>query len=50
MTLPACNSYFAKAYPVERLECLLDGMSEAFQWFEGVPSRSVLDNTCYAAH
>lgn len=43
--LPASNVYFAKAYPLERLECLLDGMSESFRWFGGVPRRVVLDNT-----
>jgi transposase len=48
VTLPACNAYFAKAYPIERLECLLDGMSEAFEWFGGVPRRGVLDNTALA--
>jgi len=47
-TLPASNSYFAKAYPVERLECLLDGIAEAFAWFGGVPRRAVLDNTSLA--
>ena len=44
-TLPASNAYFAKAYPVERLECLLDGIAEAFAFFGGVPERCVLDNT-----
>jgi len=48
VTLPASNVYFAKAYPVERLECLLDGMSEALEWFGGVPRRGVLDNTSLA--
>lgn len=47
-TLPASNSYFAKAYPAERLECLLDGIAEAFAWFGGVPRRAVLDNTSLA--
>lgn len=47
-TLPASNVYFAKAYAVERLECLLDGMSEALDWFGGVPRRAVLDNTSLA--
>ncbi len=47
-TLPASNVYFAKAYSVERLECLLDGMSEALEWFGGVPRRAVLDNTSLA--
>ena len=44
-TLPYSNVYFAKAYPVERLECLLDGLSEAFNYFGGVPKRVVFDNT-----
>ncbi len=47
-TLPASNAYFAKAYPVERLECLLDGLLSAFRWFRGVPRRIVLDNTALA--
>lgn len=45
---PASKAYFAKAYPVERLECLMDGMAEAFAWFGGVPRRAVLDNTSLA--
>lgn len=44
-TLPASNAYFAKAYPVERLEALLDGLAAAFAFFGGVPERVVLDNT-----
>lgn len=44
-TLPCSNVYFAKAYRVERLECLLDGIAEAFRYFGGVPRRVVLDNT-----
>jgi len=47
-TLPYSNVYFAKAYPVERLECLLDGLNEAFAYFGGVPERVVLDNTSLA--
>jgi transposase len=47
-TLPHSNVYFAKAYPVERLECLLDGLEAAFRYFGGVPSRVVLDNTSLA--
>ena len=47
-TLPASNAYFAKAYPVERIECLLDGLAEAFAFFGGVPERVVLDNTSLA--
>src|SRR5688572_15917085 len=46
--LPASNAYFAKAYPAERLECLLDGMLSAFRYFGGVTQRSVLDNTSLA--
>ena len=29
-TLPYSNAYFAKAYPIERLESLLDGIESAF--------------------
>ncbi len=47
-TLPYSNVYWAKAYPVERLECLLDGLKEAFEYFGGVPERVVLDNTSLA--
>lgn len=47
-TLPTSNAYFAKAYPAERLECLLDGMLSAFQHFGGVTQRAVLDNTSLA--
>jgi transposase len=47
-TLPASNVYFARAYPVERLECLLDGLAEAFAFFGGVTERVVLDNTSLA--
>jgi len=47
-TLPASNVYFARAYPVERLECLLDGLQAAFEYFGGVPRRAVLDNTSLA--
>lgn len=46
--LPYSNVYFAKAYPVERLECLMDGLSEAFEYFGGVPERVVFDNTSLA--
>lgn len=42
--LPCSNAYFSKAYPVERLECLLDGMAESFAFFGGVSERYVLDN------
>ena len=34
-TLPYSNAYFAKAYPVERLESLLDGIESAFTLFRG---------------
>ena len=47
-TLPASNVYFAKAYPVERLECLLDGLASAFVFLGGLPRRVVLDNTTLA--
>ncbi len=47
-TLPYSNVYFAKAYPVERLECLLDGLAEAFRFLGGVPRRVVFDNTSLA--
>lgn len=44
-TLPYSNVYFAKAYPVERLECLLDGLQEAFRYFGGVTEKVVFDNS-----
>ncbi len=47
-TLPASNVYFIKAYPLERLECLLDGLSSFFLWLGGVPGRGVFDNTSLA--
>ncbi len=47
-TLPSCNAYFAKAYPLERLECLLDGLNASFTYFGGLPRRAVLDNTSFA--
>lgn len=47
-TLPYSNAYFAKAYRVERIECLLDGLTEAFRFFGGLPRRLVLDNTSLA--
>jgi transposase len=47
-TLPASNAYFAKAYPVERLECLLDAITCAFQFFGGLTARGVFDNTSLA--
>ena len=40
--------YFAKAYPVERLESLLDGIESAFTYVGGVVDRVVLDNTSLA--
>lgn len=46
--LPSSNVYFAKGYPAERLECLLDGMLCALRYFGGVPGRAVLDNTSLA--
>lgn len=46
--LPCSNVYFAKAYPVERLECLLDGLEASFCHLGGVPRRVVLDNTSLA--
>lgn len=46
--LPCSNAYFARAYRVERQECLLDGISEALRFFGGLPVRVVLDNTCLA--
>lgn len=45
VTLPASRVHFAKAYPFERTECLLDALLSAFEWFGGVPTRVVLDNT-----
>ena len=47
-TLPYSNAYFAKAYPVERLESLLDGIESALRYFGGVVERVVLDNTSLA--
>jgi len=47
-TLPASRVHFAKAYPVERTECLLDGIQSAFEYFGGVTTRVVLDNTSLA--
>ena len=38
-TLPYSNAYFAKAYPVERLESLLDGIESAFLYFGGATAR-----------
>lgn len=46
--LPGCNAYFAKAFPVERLECLLDAIVCAFIFFGGLTRRMVLDNTSLA--
>ncbi len=34
-TLPFSNAYFAKAYAVERLESLLDGIESAFRYYGG---------------
>ena len=47
-TLPASNVHFAKAYRHQRIECLLDGITSALQWFGGVPSRVVFDNASTA--
>ena len=47
-TLPYSNVYFAKAYPLERIESLLDGIASAFTYFGGVVDRVVLDNTSLA--
>ena len=42
-TLPFSNAYFARAYPVERLESLLDGIESAFRYFQGLVKRVMLD-------
>ena len=47
-TLPFSNAYFAKAYTVERLESLLDGIESAFRYYGGLVDRVVLDNTSLA--
>ena len=47
-TLPFSNAYFAKAYAVERLESLLDGIESAFRYYGGLVERVVLDNTSLA--
>ena len=47
-TLPCSNTYFAKAFPIERLECLLDGLNSSFIYFGGLSRRAVLDNTSAA--
>ncbi len=47
-TLPFSNAYFAKAYAVERLESLLDGIESAFLYFGGLVDRVVFDNTSLA--
>ena len=47
-TLPYSNVYFAKAYPIERLESLLDGIQAALASMGGVTDRVVLDNTTIA--
>ena len=47
-TPPYSNAYFAKAYPVERLESLLDGIESAFLYYGGIVERVVLDNTFLA--
>ena len=47
-TLPFSNAYFDKAYPVERLESLLDGIESAFRYIGAWVKRVVLDNTSLA--
>ena len=47
-TLPASNAYFAKAYAFQRIECLLDGITSAVEWFGGLPGRVVFDNASMA--
>ena len=47
-TLPFSNAYFAKAYRLERLESLLDGIESAFRYYGGVVERVVPDNTSLA--
>lgn len=47
-TLPASNTYFAKAYLFQRIECLLDGITSAVEWFGGLPMRMVFDNASTA--
>jgi hypothetical protein len=46
--LPHSNATFTKAYPVERMECLMDGLAAAFAFFGGLTQRLVLDNTSLA--
>lgn len=46
--LPSCNAYAAMAFPLERLECLLAGINNAFLFFRGLTERLVLDNTSLA--
>ena len=47
-TLPYSNVCFAKAYPVERIESLLDGIESALRYLGGLVDRAVLDNTSLA--
>ena len=47
-TLPYSHAYFAKAYPVERLESLLDGIESTLRYFGRVVERVILDNTSLA--
>ena len=42
-TLLYSNAYIAKAYPVEGLESLLDGIESAFRYWGGIVKRVVLD-------
>ena len=46
--LPHSHAHFAKAYPVERQECLLDKLQEVFAFFGGFTRGVVLDNTSLA--
>ena len=45
---PASNAYFAKAYAVQRGECLLDGLASGFEFMGGLPKTLVLDNMSMA--
>ena len=47
-TLPASNAYFGKAYAFQRIECLLDGITSAIEWFGGLPKRVVFDDASMA--
>jgi transposase len=43
--LPHSDDCFLRAYPAETTEALLDAHVHAFQYFNGVPSRILYDNT-----